>query len=311
MEIIFFSVLLFLSLFLVIKSADFAIRYSTRLAEGFHLPRYIVGFLIVAVISIMPETFIAITSALEGTPSLGLGTIFGSNIADLTLVFAFVIFVSGHSLKVESKLIKNRFLYIIIMLIPIILGINGYYSRIEGLVLILIGLLFYLYIFKSNSQKGEKQKKEYSIKTFLLLFVSMAVLLLGAHFTVVFGVEVAHELSLSPTLIGLFIIGLGTTLPELFFSIKAAKHHRDDLALGDILGTVIADATIVIGIVALINPFTFNPRIIYISGILMVFALVLLLHFMKTGKVLSKHEAYALILFYVTFVVAELLVYVG
>ena len=311
MEIIFFSALLFVSLFLVIKSADFAIQYSTQLAEGLHLPRYIIGFLVVAVISIMPETFISITSAIEGTPSLGLGTIFGSNIADLTLVFAFVIFASGHPLKIESKLIKQRLSYILIMIIPIIFGINGYYSRIEGLTLILVGLFFYFYVFKSNPRKEERQKKEYSIKTIILLLLSMATLLLGAHFTVTFGVEVANELSLSPTLIGLFIIGLGTTLPELFFSIKAAKHHRDDLALGDILGTVVADATIVVGIVALISPFTFNSRIIYISGILMVFALVLLLHFMKTGKVLSRHEAYALILFYVTFVAAELLVNIG
>ena len=122
----------------VIKSADFAIHYSTRLAESFKLSKYIVGFLIVAVISILPETFISVTSALEGIPSFGLGTLFGSNVADLTLVFAIVVLFAGRSLKIESKIIKNRYLHIGIMSIPIILGLNGYFSRWEGLFLIIM-----------------------------------------------------------------------------------------------------------------------------------------------------------------------------
>jgi len=87
-------VLLIISLAVVIKSADLAIKYSTKLAESFHLSKYVVGFLIVSVISILPETFISITSAFEGIPAFGLGTLFGSNVADLTLVFVLVIFLS-------------------------------------------------------------------------------------------------------------------------------------------------------------------------------------------------------------------------
>src|SRR3989338_4021406 len=91
------------SLVVVIKGATLATKYAARLAESFRLSRYTVGFIVVAIISILPETFIAIDSALAGTPSFGLGVLFGSNIADLTLVFTVIIFFAGRGVKVESK----------------------------------------------------------------------------------------------------------------------------------------------------------------------------------------------------------------
>jgi len=301
-------ILLILSLALVIKSADFAIHYSTRLAESFNLSKYVVGFLIVAVISILPETFISVTSALEGMPSFGLGTLFGSNVADLTLVFAIVVLFAGRNLKIESKIIKNRYLHIGIMSIPIILGLNGYYSRWEGLFLIIIGLAFYFYILKNDGYDIDAPREKFKITDLLFLLASMGLLLLGSHLTVKFGVNFANGLHISPILIGMFIVGLGATLPELLFSIRAAKHKHDGLALGDILGTVIADATIVVGILSLISPFAFNPRIVYITGMFMLFGTILLFHFIKTGKVLTKKEALLLVLFYLLFVSAELLI---
>ena len=300
--------LLIASLIIVVKSADFAITYSTKLAQSLHLSKYVVGFIIIAVISILPETFISITSAIQGIPSFGLGTLFGSNVADLTLVFVLVIFVSGRNLKIESKIIKNRFLHIGTMMVPIILGFNGYYSRIEGIVLMCVGLSFYFIVLRKNAYKVDVDREKFNALNLLFLLLSMGALLLGAHLTVQYGVGLAKSLHVSPTLIGLFIVALGTTLPELLFSIKAAEHHHDGLALGDILGTVIADATIVVGLLASINPFAFNPRIIYITGIFMVLSTILLFYFMKTGKVLTKKEAILLFIFYIVFVLAELFI---
>ncbi len=301
-------IFLLISLFVVIKSANFAIRYSIHLAESFNLPKYIIGFAVVAVISILPETFISITSAIEKIPSFGLGTLFGSNIADLTLVFALVVFLSGRKLRIESQLIKNRFLHIGAMAIPIILGLNGYYSRLDGIILILVGLLFYYLVLKKNIYVAKIDREKFNIKNLVFLLFSMTGLLLGSHFTVKYGVDFARGLNVSPILIGMLVVGLGTTLPELFFSIKAAKHHHDNLALGDILGTVVADATIVVGIMALISPFAFNLRIIYITGLFMFLAIFLLFYFMKSDRILSRKEAFLLFVFYIIFVLTEFLV---
>lgn len=305
---LFTFLLLILSLAAVIQSADIAIKYASRLAESLALPKYIVGFLIVAVISILPETFISVTSAVEGIPSFGLGTLFGSNVADLTLVFTLVIFFAGRNLKIESKLIKNRFLYIGALTTPLILGLNGHYSRLEGAALIAIGVAFYYVVLKKNAYKVKTEKRVFSPIDILALLVGMGLLLASAHFTVSYGVEFANQLGVNPMLIGMFVVALGTVLPELIFSIKAARKRHDDLALGDILGTVIADATIVVGIVAVISPFAFESRLIYITGLSMMLAAIILFSFMKTGRVISKREALALLAFYCLFIATELLV---
>jgi len=300
--------ILAVSLFLVIKSATWATRCALRLAESFNLSKYVVGFIIVAIISILPETFIGINSALAGIPSFGLGTLLGSNVADLTLVFAIIIFLAGRGIKIESKILNNNIVYPFLLLLPLILGFDGYYSRLEGLALIVIGLIFYYQAFKKGGRRSvPNMNGDGRLKNLLLLLASMAVLLISAHFTVTSATDLAHLLYINPILIGMFIVGLGTTMPELFFSLNSVKQRNDSLAVGDILGTVLADATIVIGILALISPFAFAPKIIYVSGFFMVAAAFLLFYFMRTGKLLSKKESFMLLVFWLVFVIIELL----
>ncbi|MDO8667774.1 MAG: hypothetical protein Q7K35_01600 [bacterium] len=299
---------LVLALLLVVKSADYAIRYSARLALGLKWSKYTVGFTIIAAISVLPETLIAVSSALQNIPSFGLGTLLGSNVADLSLVFALVVLITGRDLKVESQFLKNRLYYTGILAIPIIFGLNGYYSRLEGVSLIVIGLLFYAFVLKKsrgdNNSSLSKIQLTATLKNLGFLILSLAALLLGAYLTVKFSVISAKALGISPVFIAL-IIGMGTCLPELSFSIKAAKRNHENLALGDILGTVITDATIIIGILSVIQPFAFDQKIIFITGLFMFFAIILLSYFMKTGKVLTKLESLFLLLFYLLFVLTE------
>ncbi len=292
----------------VIKSADLAIKYSSRLAKNLGISTHIVGFIVIAFISILPETLIAINSALKGSPSFGLGTLFGSNVADLTLVFAIVTFFSWRSVKIESKILTSSHWYILVLMLPLFFGFNGHFSRLEGLLLILAGSLFYFWLLSRERRQVEGSNYTFSLKNLLSLIISMAVLLLGAHLTVNYGISVASDLQINPILVGMLVVGLGTTLPEMFFSIKAVRHHYDGLALADLLGTVLSDATIVVGLVALIRPIDFNPRLIYITGLFMLSAALFLFQFMRTDKRLTKREAIVLVLFYLLFVVTEFFV---
>jgi cation:H+ antiporter len=296
-----------ISLFIVIKGADNAIKYSTKIANHLRISPYLIGFIIVAFFSILPEAFISITSAIENNHSFGLGTIYGSNIADLTLIIAIVSLLSKHDLKIKSQIIKDGFSYITLITIPIILGLNGYYSRIDGVILILACFLFYNAILRNNkNQYSDVEIRErINYKNFLFLILSIVILAIGAHLTIKSGVNLAENLKINPIIISMFLVGLGTTIPELSFSIRATRKNHDSLALGDILGTVIVDATLVIGIMAIINPFYFNPRIVYITGVLMVLAMILIFHFMKTERIITKKEALLLILFYITFIFVE------
>jgi cation:H+ antiporter len=309
LQILIFAV----SIFLIIRGATLSTRFSGRIAKHFNLSNYVVGFLIVAVISIIPESFVAINSAISGVPSMGLGTIFGSNIADLTLVFAIVVLVAGRSLKIESKILKSNLIYPFFFLIPIALGIDGAYNRGEGLCLIIAGIIFY-YLAFHRSQEGSERKVKIKIdnktKRDILYFVlSLLVLLVGSHFIVESGVKIAEHLTISPAIIGLFFIGLGTVIPELLFSISAVKKDQDSLAIGDILGTVLADATILVGLIAFIKPFEFPIKIIYIAGIFMFAAAFMLYYLMRSGKILSKREGYLLILFWLIFVLMEITIH--
>lgn len=301
------SVFIFIvALFLVIKGATMATKHAARLAQNFRLSEYTVGFIIVSVISILPETFISINSAIKGIPSFGLGTLFGSNVADLTLVFAIIVWYAGRSLKVENKILKHHSTYPFLLLLPLLLGLDGNFSRMEGAALIAAGMVFYYIALKKGARRtvsidnGNKK-----LKNFFMLILSMAVLLVGSHFTVTSATSLSEYFAISPILIGMLVVGLGTTMPELFFSLKSVKHRDDSLAIGDILGTVLADATVVVGILALIHPFSFPKKIIYITGMFMVTASFMLFHFIRSGRTLSKRESYMLLVFWLLFVLVE------
>mgnify|MGYP001583360681 FL=1 len=227
--------------------------------------------------------------------------------AELTLVFAVVLLFVGKGLKVESKVLKDQYWYFLGLAIPLLLGYNGFYSRWEGVAMILTGVLFHIYALKRDKQKIKQVKVDFSYKSLAFLVASMGLLLVGSHFTVESGVAVAAALHISPVLVGMFFVGVGTTLPELIFAIKAARHHFDSLALGDVLGTVMTDATIVMGIVAIIQPFAFDKRLVHITGFYMLFAAVLLYYFMQSGRVLKKKEGLFLFAFYLLFVFTELI----
>lgn len=295
-----------ISLFLVIGGSILATKYSVRLANNFRLSKYIVGFIIVAVISILPETFISVNASLSGIPAFGLGTLFGSNITDLTLVFAVIIFLARRNIKIESRILNNNIVYPFLFLIPLILGLEGYYSRTEGYALIITGITFYYFVFKNGVQEAPNIKNNKNrFKNAAFLIGSMAILLIGAHYTVTSATSLANSLGLTPILVGMLIVGIGTTIPEMLFSVQAVRNHDDSLAVGDILGTVLADATIVVGILAVINPFSFPRNIIYVTGIFMIIASFILSYFMYTGKTISKKEGILLFIFWLVFVLTE------
>lgn len=301
-------ILFLVSLSILINCTEYVIKYSLRLAKVFRFSEFIVSFFIIALISVLPEATVSIISAFGGEPELGFGTLLGSNVVDLTLVFGIVALFSSKGIKVKSKILNNSFYYLILLLFPLILGFDGRFSRIDGLILVLSGLLCFIKIYVDSYKFHKKfncPKGQPFLKSLTFLIISFAVLLLSAYFTMKFAVNFAYDVKMPAILIGLTILALGTCLPELIFSIKAVRKNRDSLALGDILGTVIADATIILGLVALISPFSHNLYSIYVTGTAMFLAGLLVTIFMKSGKSINKQEGMLLILFYILFIFVE------
>lgn len=303
--------LFILSLYVLVKSAGKAVIYSSKIAKLFHLSEFIVSFFIIAVISTFPETTVSIISAINGVPEFGLGTLLGSNVADLSLVFGIVALFSSSGINVKSRTLKNDLFYLLLLLAPIILGFDGEFSRIDGLMLILCGSIFFISlaieskIFKKTFDGGKHKKWFLNLTLFIL---SIICLIAGGHYTVKYGVAFANNINIPPFLVALTIVAVGTCLPELFLSINAVKANHDEIALGDVLGTVITDATIIIGIIALIRPFKFDPMIVYVTGSLMFVAGTIVVTAIKRKRLISKRVGVYLIIFYIISLIIQFLV---
>lgn len=306
-------VLFLIALFFVINAADVAIFASSRLSKIFKLSEFIVSFFVIAIIAVLPEATIAIIAAFNGIPELGLGALLGSNIVDLTVVFGLVAMCSKKGLRVKSEILRKDLFYLALLAFPVLLGFDGRLSRIDGVILLIGGLLFFVTLSIESrmfTKVFNHAKKRNTGLHVLLLIGSIAVLVIGSHFVVKYGFEFAKFAGLPAVLVGLIVVGLGTSLPELFFSIKAVRTNHEDLALGDILGAVIIDATIILGIVALISPFSFDPVFMIVTGIFMLLAGLAAMWFIRTGNVLTKKEGILLFLLYIVFVAVELYIVV-
>lgn len=294
--------------FILIQASRYAVRSIGKLSRAMHLTEFFTAFILVAVISALPETFIAILAAIDGVPTIGAGTLLGSNFADLTLILGLV-GLAGHPVRIRSSLIKRDLWLAGIVLLPIILAlIGGQLSRIDGAILIATGVAFIILMLKEQKHfhKPFREKNHWVFQIGIFL-ASIGVMLIAAHFVVNSSVQIAQQLNLSTLLVGIVMVALGTTLPELTFSIRAVKEGHGEAGIGDLLGVVVVDATIVMGAVALVAPFTINVFLWSVQAVFTSMAIAFALMFMKTDSFLSKNESMALILFYVAFVITQFL----
>lgn len=302
--------LLLLLLAVVGKSASWAVRSAISLSRVFGWSEFTISFLIVTFISILPEAIISVLSALNGTPSLGLGVLWGSNFADLTFVLGVVALVARRPVAVDSVFLKKDYLFLAFLLLPLMLGFTGHFSRLDGILLVAGSALFLREMLREkglpprqlNHQNNHSRRS--LIWSFGLLTASLLILGVAGHYTVETATGIAQLFGVSAALIG-FIVALGTTAPELLFATNAARKAHPTLALGDILGTVIIDATLVLGIIALIRPFSFNPRIAILTGTFVILAGIFSLSMLRSGRELTKSEGALLLAFYAIFIIVE------
>lgn len=302
--------LLLLGLLLVAKSSELAVKSLVKLARAFGLSEFTISFLIIGVASILPELSLGVISALEGTPSLGLGIIFGSNIADLTIILGIVAMYAG-GIKVESKSVASNLPFLFLSALPVLLLIDGELSRLDGVILLVAFFVHALRLVKernplSKTLEALKHHRSDFLDCLVIAAVSITVLFLAAFLVSSVAIKISHAILLPVVLVGI-IIALGTCLPELSFSLQSLRRNHPELGLGDIVGNVITDATLTLGIIALITPIEGSTTAL-IAGMLMVAASVLAVIFMKTGARLSRKEGVVLIIVYVAFLVTQVFI---
>lgn len=293
--------------FILVKSASYSVRSIVKIANYFRFSEFFISFVIAGMISIMPEFFIGINSALEGNPSIGLGTLLGSNIADLTLVIGIIALV-GKRLKVDGKVIKNNVYFLILTSLPILLLVDGTLSRDDGFVLVFAFLVYMYGLVKREKIFGRKHNgsRVTLLKHFCVFAVSMAFLFAASHFVVESAISISTQLLVPSLVIGLFMVAIGTTLPELTFSLRAVLSKHKEAALGDVFGNVAIDSTLSIGVIAIINPVTTNFSVFATTALFMIFAALLVVTIMKNSRQITWDEGVVLLFLYGMFALIEL-----
>jgi len=294
----------------MVFSGTWLVKSLSKIARFLRITEFAAAFIIMAIATSLPELFVGISSALAKNPALALGNIVGANILDLTLILGIIILV-GRGIRIGSKEIKKDAFYMIfISMLPIILFVIGRsLSRIDGIILIAVFSLYSWRILKRR-RKFEKELKDkvgrLDVVLNIFLFVAcLIVLFLSAKFVIRYASALAIDLVLPPIMIGLFLISIGTTLPELTFGTRAALMGHKEMALGDQIGTVVANSTLILGITTIICPISAQFSLFLISALFMLLAAFLLATFMESGSKLGVREGIALILLYAFFVVME------
>jgi cation:H+ antiporter len=292
-------------------SGTFLVRSLHKISNFLRISEFTAAFIIMAFATSVPELFVGISSAIAGNPALSLGNVIGSNLLNLTIITG-IICLMGKGIKFKTKKVNYDIYYMFaLVLAPIILFIVGNsLSRIDGAILIaLFGFNIYRLLKKRKKYRKVLKVPVYRwavLLNFSIFIIALVGLFFSAQYAVKYATLLSVELALPPIMLGLFLISFGTTLPELTFGIRAASLGYGEMAIGDQIGTIITNSSLILGIVALIRPITANFAVFLISAMFMIFAAFLLITFIKTNKRIEATEAIALILIYVIFLVIQI-----
>lgn len=301
--------LLILSCIFLVLSGVGLVKSLTKISYFLRISEYIIAFVLMALATSLPELLVGITSAMNKVSSLSLGNVIGSNIADIALVGSIAILVA-RGIKVKSKKIKKDVLLLIpISVLPIVLFfIGNALSRTDGIILIIAAVIYFRYVIQRR--KGFKKKIKEKVTKLEVVFYSMAflaflfLLFASSHFVVKYAVEIARSMNVSYLLVGLFMVALGTSLPELTFETIAVRKHPE-MALGDLIGSVATNCTVVLGITALLWPITSSLFAVLTTSVFMFIFIFLFATFVHSGSKLYVMEGIALLLLYLLFIFIE------
>lgn len=253
--------LLALGFTMLVKGADWFVDGTAGIAEKFGIPQLVVGLTIVAMGTSAPEAAVSITAALKKNADIAIGNVVGSNILNILIILGITAVIT--TVSVQKSTLRAEIPYmILITVILIVMGITGEtVSRPEGVILwiLFLAYLFYLFRMAKNGKQENTTETRSLPKLLLLAGIGGAVVVLGSNITVDSATAIATALGLSERFIGLTIVALGTSLPELVTSVTAARKGNADIAIGNIVGSNVFNILFILGTTALITPVPFQP----------------------------------------------------
>ena len=294
--------LLIVGFVLLVKGADFFVSGASSVAKALKVPSVIIGLTIVAMGTSAPETAVSITASLGGNNGISLGNIIGSNIFNLLMVIGIsAVIIPFNS---DKEILKRDMLWnIAITVLLLVLIFDGSLSRLDGVIL-LAGIAAYLTVVVRSALKNrvedDSDEKVSVPKAVVFILGGLAAIVFGGDLVVDNASLIAKSLGMSDTLVGLTIVAIGTSLPELVTSIVAAKKGDSGLALGNAVGSCIFNILFILGIASAIVPMTADYEIIADVCIL-IFVSIVTYIFARSKERVSRLEGLLCVLIYGTY----------
>ena len=282
----------------LIYGADFVIKESERIALHFNISSFVIGATLVAVGTSLPEMAVSMSASAKGSADIAVANVIGSTIFNISLVLGLVFLLAKNIEPKRELFAKDSAWSIFPILIFILMGIDGRISMFDGILFICMMGAYLLFLINSNSieQSDEDLSKDKFnwIKTLVLLLIGFIFVIVGANFAIDSAGNIARGFGISEWIIGLFLVAFGTSLPELIISVKSAINNNADLAIGNIIGSNVANFTMVLGLSSIINPLNvdFNSYLFDISA---AFIVSLMLVFITANKLYNKSAGIALL----------------
>ncbi|MFA5431410.1 MAG: hypothetical protein WC319_00805 [Candidatus Paceibacterota bacterium] len=314
-----FYILIFLaSCFAFYLSGELIVKSLIKIAKFLGWKEFVVSFLVMAVVGSLPNLFVGISSALHGIPQLSFGDVIGGNVVDMTLAIALAAFFAKGGIPAKSKTIHSTLIFTVIAaILPILLIWDNNLSRIDGLIMISSFFAYVAWLFSKKERFSKvcedkatpTESFKASFSGIFKIILCLAVFAIASEGIVRSAKYFAATFDWPIVLVGLFIVGLGNCAPEIFFAISCAKKKMEWMILGDLMGTIVAPATLVLGIVALINPIyisDFSP--FGVARIFLFIAIIFFFFFIKNDSQITKKEAIFLLFIYIAFILTELFI---
>jgi cation:H+ antiporter len=281
------------------------IRGSSDIARISHIRPFIIGVFVVAFATSAPEFFVSALAAMKKNQSLAVGNIIGSCICNIGMVLGVSAII--RPIKVEGMMLLREIPMLLIMtLILFIMGIDLSISRGESFFLLICFVAFIIYCIKNagmvnNDTGGHTACRNSKAPAFILLVSGIAGLLGGAYIVVNSAVVMARYLGISHLIVGLTIVAIGTSLPELCTSAVAAKRGEGDISLGNVIGSNIFNMLAILGAVGILSPIAVDPGILSLNLPVLLLYTIILVPIIKTGYTINRKEGVALLLGYAVY----------
>ena len=295
-------ILLIIGFVLLIKGADFFVDGASSVAAKLKVPSLIIGLTVVSMGTSMPEAAVSISASLSGDNGISLGNVIGSNIFNLLTVVG----VSSIILPIVTDrdiLKRDMPINIGITAVLCIMLFDGKLSRLDAAILLLMFAAYMFILIRSalkNRVEAEETKVMTWFKSILFIVLGAAAIIGGGQLVVNSAKTIAAALGMSDTLIGLTVVAIGTSLPELVTSIVAAKKGDSGIAMGNVVGSNIFNILFILGMAGVIKPMTADSAFFIDTGILIAVSFVMLL-FAFTKKKTDRLEGAASVLMYVAY----------